>query len=498
VRPAAVTFREAGSSPSRAPTLQLVTLRKAIVLLPFILFGLNVANPVPEVRPDPRAVAVLDTTITRMGGGAALAGITGIRREMLTQWQRINWQDHPYADAPSYETHADLRDYATNRWRNSRRIPAGAMWMDIVDVVDDTVAARSMQGNWMPLNITYVDERRELFAMAPERLPLGARAAGELKLGRDTVTGGARHARLECTLEGLPTTLFVRRADGLPAMARYRAAAPNDFGLVPWGHMEVEIWFSQWGPISGGALLPAQWDVRRVGRPYKRMTVLGTTLLPDVPADSFPVTDALRTQYLATATKPMHDLPYDGAKVIDDRFATFGANGAPAGAIKLGGKWWLLEAGQGPLSAERAAAQLRRLDPGTPLGGAMVTSPRPGNGGTAWLARQNLHIWSAPGAAQVLTQVLRGHDLGRAHLEPVDKGRWLRFGRDSAWVEPVDLIDAPGALLIYVPAWDWVYSQLAVSPLHTAQLHAALDRHRWKAGNVGSLRGIAARSAATR
>lgn len=459
------------------------------MLLSFILLAMQAGRPVPEVQPDPRAVAVLDTAITRMGGAAALAGITGIRREMLTQWQRITWQDHPYADAPSYETHADLRDYATNRWRNSRRILVGAMWLDIIDVVDDTVAARAMRGSWAPLNITYVDERRELFAMAPERLPLGARAAGDLRLGRDTMIDGARHDRLDFTLDGFPTTLFVRRADGLPAMARYRAAAPNDFGLVPWGRMEVEIWYSQWGPIPGGAMLPAQWDVRRVGRPYKRMTVLGTTLLPTVQADSFPVTDALRTQYLATATRPMHDLPYDSAKVIDDRFATFGANGAPAGAIKLGGKWWLLEAGQGPLSAERASAELRRLDPGTPLGGAMVTSPRPGNGGTAWLARQDLHVWAAPGAAPILAQVLRGHDLGRTHLEPVDKGRWLRFGRDSAWVEPVDLIDAPGAMLVYVPGWDWVYSQLAVSPLHTAQLRAALDRRGWKAGNVGSLRG---------
>ena len=60
--------------------------------------------------------------------------------------------------------------------------------------------------------------------------------------------------------------------------ARFRADAPNDFGLVEWGMMDVETWYSAWRKQPGGLVYPFQWDVRRVGRPYKRMTVVGASV----------------------------------------------------------------------------------------------------------------------------------------------------------------------------------------------------------------------------
>ena len=214
------------------------------------------------------ATAVLDRAIERMGGAAALRSIGSIRMDILTQWSRTVLTDHPFADAPSYERNADLRDYRTRAWRNTRSfIPSSGT----VDIVNDTVGARTGVGaggvvSTTPLNRAYVDERRELFAFAPERLVLLAREATDLRALADTTIAGQSHTRLRATVEGFDATLFLRRSDGLPAMVRFVADEINDFGLAPWGEMEVEFWYSAWVRDAPRELLPPQRVQPREGR----------------------------------------------------------------------------------------------------------------------------------------------------------------------------------------------------------------------------------------
>jgi hypothetical protein len=468
--------------------------------------------------PPAAAVAALDTALARMGGADALRRVTRVRFEMLTQWQRTAFDGRPSADAPSYELHSDLRDYAIPAWRNTRRfvVPGGVAtgappaWREITDVVRDSVAIRRVPrapgaaaagagagaaDGWAPLNVAYVDERRELFAFAPERALLAARAAADLRALPDTTIAGAPHARVAATVDGFAATLFLRRGDGLPAMARWRAPHPNDFGLVPWGTMEVELWYANWTPQRGGFVYPAQWDVRRVGRPYKRMTVLAAAFDVAETPDSFAVPEALRAAHLATARRPMHDLPLDSARLVEGRLASFGAFGAPAGAVRLGRRWLLLEAGQAPLNAERAAAWLRRADSGSTLAGALVTPPATGSGGAAWLAARQLPVHAGPGAAPFVAAVLRGHDAPAAALAPVPRARWLRVDGDSLWLEPLDLPDAPGTLVAWVPSLRWVYSASLTNPAHRERVLAHARARGWDVARVGSARAVSAAAA---
>lgn len=442
--------------------------------------------------PDPRAAALLDSAMARMGGADALRKIERVRTENLTQWQRTTFESRPYADQPSYEWHSDVRDYTLAAWRNTRRygVPgSAAQTREIVDVVRDTVAIRYMQGKWAPLNVAYVDERRELFAFAPERVLLLARAASDLRLLADTVIGGLPHARVGATIAGFPATLFLRRGDGLPAMVRWRAAQPNDFGLVEWGEMEAELWYSRWTPTRAGVALPMQLDVRRVGRPYKRVSVLAMAFDTVATADSFAVSDSLRSAYLATAVRPMHDVPLDSAKVVDGRFAAFGP-WTSLSAVKVGGEWLLLETGQAPLVAGRAAEWLAKTDPGARVGGALVTATMATNGGVTWLAERKLPVWAAPGARPILATILRSHGQPAAAFTAVTRGQWLRVGGDSLWLEPLDLPDAPGAMLVYVPSLKWAYSALAASPLQAEYVVRALRARGWAVERMGSMRAV--------
>jgi hypothetical protein len=495
-------------------------------------------RPAPRTggQADARADAVLDTAAARMGGAPALRRVERMRLEMLTQWQRTAFDARPYADAPSYELHTELRDYALPAWRNTRRfvttgVPAAAQ---VTDLVRDSVAVRratvprpagpaspggaTPAGAWAPLNVAYVDERRELFAFAPERVLLLARAAADRRALPDTAVGGLAHARVAATVDGFPAVLFVRRGDGFLAMARYRAAHPNDFGLTQWGPMEVEVWYSQWAPLAPGLRYPRQWDVRRVGRPYRRMTVLDAAVNPPAAAaDSFAVSDSLRAAFRHWAARPMHDLPLDSARAVHPRVVAFRSFAGPAGAVRLGRRWVLLEAGRAPLNAERASAWLdahaaaaardgsRAATGGTargvpsgarpagaPLAGAVLTETAPDHGGAAWLARRGVRLYAAPGAAAAVAVVLRNHGVpaSAAGAATVGTGRWLRADGDSLWLEPLDLPDAPGALVAWVPSLRWVYGAAGGSRLGRDLLLEHARARGWVVDQVGSPRAM--------
>jgi len=461
------------------------------MLFAIVIAALAAGPGGPGAGPRPvTGAAVIDTALARMGGAEALARVERIRREMMTQWQRTTFDARPYPDQPSYEWHSDLRDYGSASWRNTRRFMANGSWNDITDIVQDSVAIRRSRGTWAPLNVAYVDERRELFAFAPERVLLLARAAQDLRALSDTVIAGAAHARVGATIDRYPTVLFFRRADGLLALARYRAAQPNDFGLVPWGEMEVEMWYSRWLKTPAGVALPMQWDVRRVGRPYKRMTVLFTAYDSVATPDSFAISDSLRQAFYATANRPMHDLPLDSARVVEQSFAAFNTFGAPAGAVKLGNQWVLLESGQAPLSVQRAAEWIRANDAGAGIAAAFVTLPTPSNGGVTWLAAQGIPVRYGPGAGPFLTTILRNHHQAATGVTPVTRGQWFHIGGDSLWAEPVDLPDAGGALLLYLPRLRWVYSAIAAAPLQSEYVLGRLRARGWPVERVGSLRAV--------
>ncbi|HEU4564238.1 MAG TPA: hypothetical protein VFS05_06310, partial [Gemmatimonadaceae bacterium] len=219
--------------------------------MPTMLFSVALAFVLSQA-PDPGARAVLDTALARMGGAAALRAIERVQLEVMTEWQRTALDSRRNAPVSSYELSTELRDYTAPAWRYTRRFyapnaPSGMM--EVVDLVTDSVAAVRFQGKWRAQNVAYVEERDEAFTFAPERLVMLARDAGDARALPDTVMDGVRHARVAATVGRFHPTLYFRRGDGLLALARFRAAQPNDFGLAPWGEMDVDIWYSRWQKV---------------------------------------------------------------------------------------------------------------------------------------------------------------------------------------------------------------------------------------------------------
>ena len=449
--------------------------------------------PSPQQSADPAAKAIIDTALARMGGADAVARVQRVRREMLTTWQRVNFRDEPYADAPSFELHTDIRDYGLNAWKNTRKFSLTGAGQQIIDIVNDSVAIRQMpNGAWSSLSIAYVDERHELFAIAPERILLAARDAADLKLGRDTTIDGLPAARLTATVDRFAMTLFLRRGDGLLAMSRFRAAQPNDFGLLEWGPMEVETWYSRWTRTAAGVAFPFQLDQKRVGRPYKRMSVLAMAFDTVATAETFAISDSLRSLYFAKDAKSMIDLPFDSAKVVESSFVNFATPGAPAGAVKVGGRWVLMEGGQGELSADRALDWLTTHDATAPIGGAVLTMTSAGNGGVTALARRRVTTWIAPGSKPFVDRMIGNTGIAGVAPVAVSRAQWVKVGSDSLWLAPIDLPDAPRTMLVYSPTLKWVYSANAFAPLQQQYVVAAIRAKGWSVEKVGSARAVSA------
>lgn len=454
---------------------------------------------------DPRAIGIVDSAAAQMGGINALRSIRTARYAMVTQWLSTTFDRRPFTDAPSYEFSADMRDYGTLTWHNVRRFPDATSWQEYIDLVVDTVAARYTSApvpsvanagrtidHWTALNVAYIDERRELFAFTPDRLVLLLHDAPDLHALADTVIGGVPQGVVAATIDGYPATVFFRRTDGFLTMARYHADESNDFGLAPWGPMQVEEWYSGWRYDSAAHVrLPSQWDIVRVGKPYKRMTILSATFNPKLPLDSLVLSDSIREEYLAHARHPMADLPLTDAHLVSNgKIAIFASPGAPIAAVKIGKAWVLLEPGNLPLNAERAAAWLKSNDAGSKVVGAIMGTAYP-SGGASWIAKQGLPVYVSPAGATGAAASF--HDFGapQSQLHAVTHSQWVRFpgsAPDSLWIELIDVPNLQHALVLYVPSLHWAYSSAIAEPAQFQMVADRLRRRGWKVDVVGSPR----------
>lgn len=433
---------------------------------------------------EPAARAVVERAVEAMGGEAALRGVERVRLDMMTQWQRTRYDGRPAGDRPSFEPHTDVRDYTIPAWRNTREFGPRR----IVNVVRDSVAITDLGNGFQTQSVAYVDERDELFVYTPDRLMLRALDAPSLTLGADTTLAGERYRQVRARLDGrLAVTIAFHAGTGLPAVLRFRQGHPNDFGLVPFGAMEVEVAYAGW-QSSGGIHIPTQWDIARAGSPYKRMTVQRVVFNPDFPADSFAVSDSLRHAFVATRA-PMHDRPVDSVTVATDGLVQVHGFGFPAGALRVGEAWLLLEAGHAPLSLERGREALARSGVPAPTG-ALVVGARPGNGGVVSLVREGIPVWTSRAAAPFLDVMLANEGVPARNVTVVAEGTWVELGGARVRLEPVDLPDVHGSLLLWSPTLRWLWAPDAITPLDLSFVRAAAAAHGWDVRAVGTPRGL--------
>jgi len=180
----------------------------------------------------------------------------------------------------------------------------------------------------------------------------------------------------------------------------------------------------------------------------------------------------------------------DSAKLLEPRLARLGNPGQTQAAVKLGTSWLFLEGASVPQRSETDARWLESADPGSTVGGLLVTGPNTGRGGAAWFIQRKLPVYVTPGAVSAMSATLGNWNQPRSAASVVSKPQWLRIGGDSVWVESIDLPDYPGALVAYVPSLRWAYSGLAATPLYFDMVVARIRERGWAVDRIGSMRSL--------
>jgi hypothetical protein len=419
-----------------------------------------------------------------MGGEQTLRGVERVSYRMMTQWQRTNFRSVPFVDQPSFEPHTDVRDYTLPAWRNTREFGTNR----IINVIRDSIALTTIGSAVQPLSIAYVDERAELFVYTPDRLVLALRDAADLALGADTMIGGERHTRVTATLAGrFRGIVFFHRGTGLPAMLRFRAGHPNDFGLVAWGVMPVEVWYSAWRTF-GAISTPAQWDILRVGVPYKRLTVQSANFNAEFAADSFAVTPEQRAMYLASsATRPMHEnVVRRAVNMATPDIAMINAFGIQAGAARIDNGWLMLGAGHTTFSYAYGERLLDSLG-ATPITAVLAaTSITATNGGVLTAVDRGIPVYVSQASEASLRRMFEGAARPVRGLTRVKAGTTIGSGAYRMQLEPLDLPNAPGSLMAYSAHNGWLYLPDAVTPLDIAVARERARALGWTVKAVGT------------
>jgi hypothetical protein len=442
------------------------------------------AQAVPPARTRPSADSVINRALTLMGGEQTLRGVERVTYRMMTQWQRTNFRNVPHVDQPSFEPHTDVRDYTLPAWRNTREFGTNR----IVNVIRDSVALTTIGTNVQPLSIAYVDERAELFVYTPDRLVLALRDAPDLTRGADTVIGGERYTRVTATLaDRFPGTVFFHRGTGLPGMLRFRAGHPNDFGLVAWGVMPVEVWYSAWRTF-GAISIPAQWDIRRVGVPYKRMTVQSATFNPAFAADSFAVTPEQRAMYLtSSATRPMHEnVVRRAVNMATPDIAMINAFGIQAGAVNVGNGWLMLGTGHTTFSYAYGERLLDSLGASPVTAVLAATSISATNGGVFTAVDRGIPVYVSEASEAALRRIFEGAARPVRGLTRVKAGMTIGDGANRMHLEPLDLPNVSGSVIAYAAHNGWLYAPDATTPLDIAVARERARALGWTVKAVGT------------
>lgn len=435
----------------------------------WVVFSL-LAHSTAAAQPPKAGVTLLSRAVERSGGDSALRAIRTVRYEYATQWMRTSFENLPAPAASGGETNVDTRDYVQRIWRYERRF-SGSPNM-IRDVVRDSVAITDFGRGWEPLSGAYVQERDELFLAAPEQLlirALDAARAGHARVGVDTTIGGRLHARIMVALDDRDISMFVRRSDAQLTGMRYRAGQPWDFGLAAFGDMEVETWYSRW-TVVGHYVVPFDIAINRVGRPYKRLSFTRAQFQVPIVEDSVSVPDAIRARYLSEQRRAMFDMPVDSVRNGPDGLVTFGVPGTPMGAVKNRTGWLVYGAGAAALITERAITRLRTT--GTAISAAIVgTMSVAGAGGAPAMSRAGIPVFAAATARPYLTAMFVHQGIPLRHITWITQSGWHTVAGDSVWIEPIDLPDLEGSLIVWDPKRQWLYAGDAPNP---AQMRAAL------------------------
>lgn len=272
-------------------------------VLTLVCVGLCLQAAATSAAPPPNAAALLDAAIDAMGGRAVLEGVRAVRIDSIGHDFALEQSERP--EGPhlvSYQQAREIRDHANARlWRKDElRNWSFADWRPSTVVFADGVLAVPRGDRWRALRADQRGAFERDLALAPERLLLTARAAGDLKSAPERVLHGIPNDAVAFTFAGVPYTLYLNRDTHLPTMLM--SVADDRLGI--WGDVVTERWYGFWSLQPGGWFYPQQVSTTWNGIPSGDRTVLKIDVNPEVDEALFAIPEDTRVAFRATESAP--------------------------------------------------------------------------------------------------------------------------------------------------------------------------------------------------
>ena len=292
-------------------------------------WALAPAYPLAQAETPGRAL--IAAAIAACGGEARLTGLRSLRLDAIGHEWALEQSERPEGPwLPHYIQTIEVRDleHARLRRQSQTRDWNFAQWSPASSVVvANGVAARTNGQRWAPGGVGDVHDAEDIFAFAPERLLLTARAAPDLATAPAKTLQGVVQDAVTFTAAGRHATLYLNRWTKRPTMLE--VLRDDQWGV--WGDVTERRWFSFWTLEHGGLWYPRQTTVEWNGLPFRDVSVMDLTVDAPVDDGSFQIPEETKQSYAASAAKPsgIPALRLDETKAVE----------LAPGVVQFAGSW---------------------------------------------------------------------------------------------------------------------------------------------------------------
>lgn len=251
-------------------------------------------------RPNPKSL--VQQALAAMGGetiaAAAAVRTTGVMHEyMLGNAERAEGPWRVF-----YSRINELRPTAGGRLRRTAIVlgPA-ANSPERVTVLTDSVVTTKAGSTEAPLPPMFHDDLASYVEMQPDRALQLAMAASAVQLEAPVSRYGVMHDVVSLPWSGRRMAIELSRETHLPDAVEVRGEFAHDFRRAPFGDVRLRAEYVNWTAEAGKVWWPYQYRLSLDGEPLRDITIGSVALEGGAPADSFAVSDSLRTLYAISA-----------------------------------------------------------------------------------------------------------------------------------------------------------------------------------------------------
>jgi hypothetical protein len=337
-----------------------------------LLCGSATYQPKAQTAGDPRGW--IDAGLAAMGGEAKLRAIRTIHLEGIGYKHALEQSERP--EGPwivQYQTLNEFRDPNHNQLRRSQTNQiADYKFTQTTILSDGAVATAFNEGKLTPGK----PGAEEWLALAPERVLLTAKDAGNSRSEPDRALQGVRHHRFVFLWRGIPVHVYLNSETNLLTCVELTRPYLYDYFEV-WGDVTTRVFYSFWSLKPGGLHYPVQWDVQQNDLVQSSLFLSKVEFDASLPSGAFEIPEAVKAAYLENAKKTDKDLKLGRpdqpiAEVAAGIFqipGSFNTN-----IIKQEDGLVILETPVSSAYSTKVIEEAQRCFPGAPIKAAITTS----------------------------------------------------------------------------------------------------------------------------